>query len=44
MPHRIAIGDRGLKENMVEYRARCAEENENIGIDNIVDKILTTIK
>ena len=44
IPHRIAIGDRGLKENMVEYRARCAEENENIGIDNIVDKILTTIK
>jgi prolyl-tRNA synthetase len=36
IPHRIVIGDRGLKENKVEYKKRDAEESQDISIDEIV--------
>jgi len=36
IPHRIVIGDRGLKENKVEYKKRDAEESQDIAIDEIV--------
>ena len=36
IPHRIVIGDRGLKENKVEYKKREAEDSEEIAIDEIV--------
>jgi prolyl-tRNA synthetase len=36
IPHRIVIGDRGLKENNVEYKKRDAEESRDIAIDEIV--------
>jgi prolyl-tRNA synthetase len=36
IPHRIVIGDRGLKENKVEYKKRDAEESQDISIDQIV--------
>jgi prolyl-tRNA synthetase len=36
IPHRIVIGDRGLKENKVEYKKRDAEESQDIGVDEIV--------
>ncbi len=36
VPHRIVIGDRGLKENKVEYKKRDAEESQDIAIDEIV--------
>ena len=36
IPHRIVIGDRGLKENKVEYKKRDAEESQNIAVDEIV--------
>jgi prolyl-tRNA synthetase len=36
IPHRIVIGDRGLKENNVEYKKRDDEESQNIAVDEIV--------
>lgn len=37
IPHRIVIGDRGLKENKVEYKKRDAKEGQDIAVDEIVD-------
>ena len=36
IPHRIVIGDRGLKENKVEYKKRDQEESEEVSVDEIV--------
>jgi prolyl-tRNA synthetase len=30
IPHRLVIGERGLKDGLVEYKARRAEEAQNI--------------
>ncbi len=35
IPHRIVIGDRGLDNNSVEYRARTDSENQEIALENI---------
>jgi prolyl-tRNA synthetase len=37
IPHRVVIGDRGLKENKVEYKKRDAEESQDISLDKIVN-------
>ncbi len=42
IPHRVVIGDRGLKENKVEYKKRDAEESQDIAIDDIVEFITNT--
>ena len=42
IPHRIVIGDRGLKENKVEYKKRDAEESQDIAINEIVDFLTKT--
>ena len=36
IPHRVVIGDRGLKENKVEYKSRSQEESKDIALDEIV--------
>jgi len=36
IPHRIVIGDRGLKENKVEYKKRDAEDSQEVAVDEIV--------
>ena len=36
IPHRIVIGDRGLKENKVEYKSRSQEESQDIALNDIV--------
>ncbi len=36
IPHRVVIGDRGLKENKVEYKKRDAEDSQDITVDDIV--------
>jgi len=36
IPHRVVIGDRGLKENKVEYKKRDADESKDIAVDEIV--------
>ncbi len=33
VPHRIALGERGLERGVVEYRARTASENEEIPVE-----------
>ena len=43
IPHRIVIGDRGLKENKVEYKKRDAEDSQDIPMENIVDFITTNV-
>ncbi len=37
VPHRVVIGDRGLKENRYEYRGRNKSENEDVDADTIID-------
>ncbi|ROR94735.1 prolyl-tRNA synthetase [Sinobacterium caligoides] len=43
IPHRIVIGDRGLKEGMVEYKGRGDSDNQDIALaqafDTIIDKL-----
>ncbi len=41
IPHRIVIGDRGLKENKVEYKKRDAEESQDMAVDEIVGFLTT---
>jgi prolyl-tRNA synthetase len=36
IPHRVVIGDRGLKDNKVEYKKRDAEESQDIAVDEII--------
>jgi len=37
IPHRITIGDRGLKEGLVEYQARTDKESRNLPLNDIVN-------
>ena len=32
VPHRITVGDRGLKEGMIEYQHRRVQVNENLAL------------
>ncbi|MEQ1588896.1 MAG: proline--tRNA ligase [Gallionella sp.] len=36
IPHRIVIGDRGLKDNMVEYQGRKDSEAQSIPLQNVL--------
>ena len=44
IPHRVVVGERGLKNGEVEYRARTAEENEMIPLERFVDFIRERIE
>jgi len=44
IPHRVVIGDRGLKENNVEYKNRTESDSQDIALDQILDFVLTVIK
>ena len=39
IPHRIVIGERGLKEGNVEYQGRCDEKCQLIPLQNIINFI-----
>lgn len=39
IPHRIVIGERGLKENQVEYQARTDNEAQSVLLKDIVAKL-----
>ena len=43
IPHRIVIGDRGLKQGVIEYRSRSAAESMDLEISGIVDTLKTLI-
>lgn len=44
IPHRVVIGERGLKDGSVEYTARRTGESENIPLANIVAMLQQTIR
>ena len=35
LPHRIVVGERGLKDGVIEYRARAEADNQMIPVDDI---------
>ena len=37
IPHRIVIGERGLKEGNVEYQGRCDEKYQVIPLRNVIN-------
>ncbi len=39
VPHRIAVGDRGLDKGTVEYRARTADASEDLPLDVLVEAL-----
>lgn len=41
--HRIVIGDRGLKDGMLEYKGRCDTDNQDIAIASVLDFIEKTV-
>lgn len=43
IPHRIVIGDRGLKEGMVEYQGRRDAEAQSIPLQNVLEFITSKL-
>ncbi|MEE9330975.1 MAG: proline--tRNA ligase [Methylophilaceae bacterium] len=43
IPHRIVVGERGLKEDKVEYKARQAAEAEMLELTNIIQHITAVL-
>jgi prolyl-tRNA synthetase len=39
IPHRVVIGDRGLKENKLEYKGRSDKDNQDIELTSILEFI-----
>jgi len=44
IPHRVTIGDRGLKENMVEYLPRRESQAKNVPLSEISTLLLDSLK
>ncbi|MEQ1598347.1 MAG: proline--tRNA ligase [Methylotenera sp.] len=44
IPHRIVVGERGLVENKVEYKARTTPEAQNLLVGDVVNFIQNVIK
>jgi prolyl-tRNA synthetase len=43
IPHRLVVGERGLDDGVLEYRARDAEENESIPLEGAVAAVIARI-
>lgn len=43
IPHRIVIGERGLKDNIIEYRGRCDDKSQMIPMRDIVAFVTSRI-
>ncbi len=39
IPRRITVGERGLKDQTVEYRRRRDSENEAVALDGVLDRL-----
>ncbi len=39
IPHRITIGDRGLKEDKIEYLTRMSDKTETLPLDEVVNRL-----
>ena len=44
IPHRVIIGDRGIDQGTVEYKARGADSSEHWPVEAFFDKLMATIK
>lgn len=44
IPHRIVIGDRGLKEGKVEYAQRRDTESQSIAAGDVVAQVVAALK
>ena len=44
IPHRIVIGERGIKDGILEYQSRRARQSEQIRIDEALPAILERIR
>ena len=44
IPHRVVIGERGLKSGAIEYRARSASESRDIAIDNLYPELTRLLR
>ena len=44
IPHRIVIGDRGLENNLIEYKGRRDQNNQDVAADSIIDFIKQHVK
>jgi prolyl-tRNA synthetase len=43
IPHRIVIGERGLADGTIEYKARASERGQDVAVDNIVSLLKDSI-
>lgn len=43
IPHRIVVGDRGLKEGTLEYKSRATGEDEDIAKANAIEFLMTKL-
>ncbi|MEW4981560.1 MAG: proline--tRNA ligase [Cycloclasticus sp.] len=44
IPHRVVLGDRGLDNGMVEYRARVDSDNQDIPLEGIIEFLTDRLK
>jgi len=44
IPHRVVLGDRGLDNGMVEYRARIDSDNQDIPLESIIEFLSERLK
>lgn len=44
IPHRIVIGDRGLKEGVVEYARRTDKEAQSLSLSEAVEKVAAAVR
>ena len=44
IPHRIVIGDRGLKEGKVEYARRTDSEAQSVAVEEAAAKVLAALR
>ena len=44
IPHRLVIGDRGLKQGTIEYKQRTAAKAETLPLDGVIDTLSALIE
>lgn len=44
IPHRLVIGERGLKDNVVEHKQRHEDKTKDIAVDEVVDVIVRQVR
>lgn len=44
IPHRVVVGERGLAENELEYRARHATDNEALPLEGALETLLARVR